>query len=378
MKILVVTNDFPPRVGGINYYVDQIMRRFPSGDVTILAPSWPGGEAFDSTYPHHVVRVTSRVMLPTPAVRRRLADLVQRERADVVLFGAAVPLARLGPPVQHATGVPFGMFTHGVEVAVTRVPVARRSFAQLARQALLVTAVSEWSREQLDKAWHPDAPIELLPSGIDDGAFHPGISDRGIRERHDLGERPVIACVSRLVPRKGIDQVVRAIPQLLPEFPDLACLVVGGGHDRWRLGLLARRHGVAEHVVFTGRVPYEDLPAHFRAGNVFAAPCRSRFFGLEAEALGAVYLQAAAVGRPAIAGRSGGTNDAVRHGETGLVVDGRDVAAVAGAILELLRDPGAAHRLGAAGAAWVHRDLTWSVIAERLRQLLEIRLAAAT
>jgi phosphatidylinositol alpha-1,6-mannosyltransferase len=135
---------------------------------------------------------------------------------------------------------------------------------------------------------------------------------------------------------------------------------------------------VTQYVVFAGEVPYADLPAYFRAGDVFAMPCRSRFGGLETEALGAVYLQASAVGRPCVGGRAGGAPEAVRHGKTGLVVDGTSVSEVAAAVRDLLRDRGRAQSMGAEGAAWVHRELTWDRLAARLHAMLADCVARPT
>lgn len=371
MKILVVTNDFPPRVGGINYYVDQIMRRFPAGEVTVFASAWPGAGAFDRTYPHKVVRWPARTMLPTPPVLRRVVDLVHAEVPDVVLFAAALPLGLIGPAITRRTGVPYASFTHGVEVAAARVPGGRAALARVGRKAVLLTAVSGWTRSIIRPVVGRRVPLELLPAGIDAEHFHPGVSDASVRERHGLDDRPVVCCVSRLVARKGQDQVIRAMPRIGREFPGARFLVVGKGPDGERLRSLAAETGVADRVIFTGEVPYEDLPAYFRAGDVFAMPCRSRFFGLEVEALGAVFYQASAVGRPSVGGNTGGVPDAVRSGETGILVNPARVDEIADAILALLRDPERAAKMGAAGAEWVHRELTWEAIAARLRGLLE-------
>jgi phosphatidylinositol alpha-1,6-mannosyltransferase len=370
MRILVVTNDFPPRVGGVNYYVDQILRRFPPGEVTVFASSWPGAAEFDAGYPHPVVRWPSRLMLSTPRVQDRVVELVRAERPDVVLFGASFPLALMGPKIERRTGVPFAGFTHGVEVGVARIPGGRRLLRAIGRNAALLTAVSGWSRDVLRPAFGPTARLELLLPGIDGKRFHPGVSDQPVRDRHGLDGYPVVCCVSRLVARKGQDQVIRALPRIARAVPEVRFLVVGSGPHEASLRRLVQRVGVTDRVVFTGQVAYEELPMHFRAGNVFAMPCRSRYGGLEVEALGVVFLQAAAVGRPSVAGDSGGAPEAVRGGETGLVMDGRNVDAVAEAIVSLLSDPERAEAMGAAGADWVHRELTWEAVVERLQKLL--------
>jgi phosphatidylinositol alpha-1,6-mannosyltransferase len=197
-----------------------------------------------------------------------------------------------------------------------------------------------------------------------------------MRSRYGLGQSPVVACVSRLVARKGQDQLIRAMPRIVDEVPEARLLLVGSGPYERRLRHTAARSPVADRIVFTGQVPYEELAAHFRAGDVFAMPCRDRWLGLEVEALGAVFLQASAVARPTVAGDTGGVRDAVIDGKTGLLVDGRSTGAVAETVLKVLLDPDWGARMGQAGAAWVHAELTWEAIAARLRALLSDALGA--
>jgi phosphatidylinositol alpha-1,6-mannosyltransferase len=371
MKTLVITNDFPPRVGGINYYVDQIVRRFPAGEVTVLAPAWPGSVAFDAEYPHEVVRWTSTRLLPTPPVRDRAIDLVRTEHPDVVLFGAALPFALIGPAIMRETGIPYASFTHGMEMGWGRVPGGKQLVGRVGRDAILLTTVSAWTRDILRDAVGPRPRIELLPPGVDTDLFHPEVSDAEVRERHGLWEDPVICCVSRLVARKGQDQLIEALPRIAAEVPNVRFLVVGSGPYEKKLWSLAKERGVEHRVVFAGEVPYRELPMYFRAGDVFAMPSRPRWFGLEVEALGAVYLQAYAVGRPCIIGESGGAPEAALDGDAGLVVDGTSAAEIGGAALGLLKDPERSAKMGSAGAEWVHRDLGWGTIARRLHALLE-------
>jgi phosphatidylinositol alpha-1,6-mannosyltransferase len=177
--------------------------------------------------------------------------------------------------------------------------------------------------------------------------------------------------VSRLVPRKGQDVLVRALPTIRRRVPDAALLLVGAGPHRRRLEQLARESGVDDHVVFTGAVPWSELPAHYAAGDVFAMPCRTRHGGLDVEGLGIVYLEAAATGLPVVAGRSGGAQETVRDGITGRVVDGWDVAAVAEAVVAPLADPELAAKMGAAGRGWVSQSWRWDDLAARLVAFLD-------
>jgi phosphatidylinositol alpha-1,6-mannosyltransferase len=201
---------------------------------------------------------------------------------------------------------------------------------------------------------------------VDVDTFRPDVDGSDVRARYGLADRPVIVCVSRLVPRKGQDTLIHALPMIRRQVPDASVLLVGGGPYRADLEALAAALGVADAVVCTGGVPHGELPAHYAAGDVFAMPCRTRRGGLDVEGLGIVYLEASATGLPVVVGDSGGAPDAVLDGRTGYVVDGRDVAAVADRLSGLLRD-----RLGGAGRAWVEQDWRWDVIAGRLRALLD-------
>jgi phosphatidyl-myo-inositol dimannoside synthase len=370
MKVLAITNDFPPKVGGINYYVAHLLSRFPRGEVTVFASDWPGALEHDSGFPHRVVRWASRSMYPTGGVLDAVLELIEEDRPDIVLFGAAVPLGMLGRAIEKRTGVPYAAFTHGVEVWAGQVPVTRGLLGRVGKHARLMTGPSRWTVDLLRTLVDAGPRIEVLPAGVDVENFHPEVSDATVRDRHGLDDEPVICCVSRLTLRKGQDQVIRAMPGILAEEPDAQFLVVGGGPDHERLQGLARRKRVEPRVTFAGEVSYRELPAYFRAGQVFAMPCRTRKLGLEVEALGAVFLQAAAVGRPSVAGDSGGAPEAVLDGETGLVVVGTDADAVGEAILRLLGDPEGAAKMGARGAEWVRRELTWDALSSRLRGLL--------
>ena len=367
MRVFVVTNDFPPRIGGINSYVDQLFRRFPAGDVTIFSSTYSGAAAFDAQYPQEVIRLPTAMMLPTPGVRRELHAQLRARRPDAVLFGALWPLGHMGPAILRKTGTPYGGFSHGLELTGALVPGL---LGHIGRDASLLTAVSNWARQKLEPAFGWRDRMRLLPSGIDTDTFHPGVDDALVRDRHALGSAPVICCVSRLVARKGQDMLIRALPRIVGEIPGVRLLIVGTGPYERALHALVRQQGVEGRVIFSGAVPYHELASYFRAGDVFAMPCRSRLGGLDIEALGAVFLQAAAVGRPVIVGASGGAPEALVHGTTGFVVSPDSPHAIASAIVPLLADPVRACSMGRAGAEWVHREWTWDTMTTRLRAML--------
>ncbi|MGH9387685.1 MAG: glycosyltransferase family 4 protein [Vicinamibacterales bacterium] len=371
LKLLVVTNDFPPRIGGIEQYVAELARHLsPDVSTTVITSNHLDAPPFDRSFPARVIRWAGYPLLPSPRLVEAVVEHVTCDQVDVLVFGATFPLALIAGAVGRRTAVPIVLFTHGVEPALTSLPGGSALLRQLARHATIMTVLSRWAEHRIRSAVGSIPRIELLPSGVDAHRFRPGVAGTAIRHRYGLGAGPVIVSVARLVPRKGHDRIIGALPGIAREFPAVRLLIVGTGPSRRRLERLTVRHGVASHVVFAGAVSDADLPACFAAGDVFAMPCRSRWAGLDAEGLGTVFLEAAAVGRPAVAGQSGGAPEAVLDGETGLVVDARASASVEAGVLHLLRSADEARAMGANGASRVHRELTWPVLARRLECLL--------
>lgn len=374
-RTLLVTNDFPPRPGGIQAYLHALATRMRTGDLVVYAPAWERGavphSSFDADQPFEVVRHSTSLMLPTPDVRRRAAELMRSHSLEAVWFGAAAPLALLGASLRDAGAERIVACTHGHEVGWSMLPGSRQALRRIGSTVDVVTYVSQYTRRRFASAFGPLAGLEHLPSGVDPAIFRPDEGARAeIRARYRLGDRPVVVCVSRLVPRKGQDMLVRALPELRRRLPGTALLLVGGGPYRERLTQLAQQHGVAEHVVLTGSVPWPELPAHYAAGDVFAMPARTRGKGLDVEGLGIVYLEASATGLPVVAGRSGGAPETVLDEVTGHVVDGRDLIQLVDTIAALLADPTRARSMGAAGRSWVSRYWRWDQLANRLAGLL--------
>ena len=370
MTLLLITNDFPPRAGGIQQYCYHLVARMDPGEVVVYAPAWPGAAEFDAAQRFRVVRHPRRRMLPGRDLLRRAVALAREVRPDVIGFGAAFPLGLLAGRLTRATGVPCVGFSHGVEVAVGRVPLVRRLLARVAGELRLLTAVSHWSAARVARGVRGRCPVELLPSGVAVDSYSPAADGGPVRRRHGLGADPVCVCVSRLVPRKGQDRLIQGWPAVVARVPAARLLLVGGGPYGRRLRRLAAASPAAGRIHFAGEVAWAELPAHFAAGDVFAMPCRTRWLGLDLEALGAVFLEAAASGLPVVAGRSGGAPETVVEGETGLVVDGRRPGPVAAAVAGLLADPARARAMGAAGRRRMEAEFSWDAVVARFRKLL--------
>jgi phosphatidylinositol alpha-1,6-mannosyltransferase len=376
-RILLVTNDFPPRSGGIQSYLENLVGELVktgTHTLTVYAPKWKGCEAFDAmaaTDGYDLVRHPTTLMVPEPSVAVRMRRLIADRDVDTVWFGAAAPLALLAPLARDAGASRVIASTHGHEVGWSMLPLARTALRRIGNGTDVVTFISHYTRDRFASAFGPRAALEHLAPGVDTDRFEPNSVARAeLRARYQLGDRPVVLCLSRLVPRKGQDMLIRALPAIRQRIDGAALVIVGGGPYRNTLHQLAHQFGVAEHVVFTDGVPGDELPAHHAMADVFAMPCRTRGAGLDVEGLGIVYLEASATGVPVVAGRSGGAPESVIDGETGLVVDGWDVGAIAAAVGDLLADPNRAARMGAAGRRWVVDNWQWRTKAQRLGELL--------
>jgi len=370
-RTLVVTNDFPPRQGGIQTFVAALLARRPPDSVVVLASDSPGSAQHDAALPYPVVRRPTGMLLPTRGTARAAADLARRHGCDSAFFGAAAPLGLIAPALREAGVGHLVGATHGHETGWVALPGSRQLMQRIAGHLDVLTYISDYTRARLAPALATRTRLEQLSPGVDVERFTPGADGAAVRERYGLGDAPVIACVSRLVARKGQDVLVAGWRHVLDRHPTARLLLVGGGPLEASLRRSAARHGLGDSVVLTGPVAGEHLPAYYAAGDVFAMPCRTRRAGLDVEGLGMVFLEAAACGRPVVAGTSGGAPEAVREGVTGHVVDPRSPAAVAATIADLLDDPDRARAMGAAGRAWVEERWSWTTIAATFADLLE-------
>ncbi|MGW7499020.1 glycosyltransferase family 4 protein [Streptomyces luteogriseus] len=378
-KTLIVTNDFPPRPGGIQAFLHNMALRLDPQQLVVYASTWKrtregveATRAFDAEQPFTVVRDRTTMLLPTPGATRRAVGLLREHGCTSVWFGAAAPLGLMAPALRGAGAERLVATTHGHEAGWAQLPAARQLLRRIGDATDTITYLGEYTRSRVAPALTPEAGARMaqLPPGVDEKTFHPGSGGDEVRARLGLTDRPVVVCVSRLVRRKGQDTLIRALPRILAAEPDTVLLIVGGGPYEKDLRRLAHETGVASSVRFTGAVPWSELPAHYGAGDVFAMPCRTRRGGLDVEGLGIVYLEASATGLPVVAGDSGGAPDAVLDGETGWVVKGGSPEEAADRITVLLGDAELRRRMGERGREWVEEKWRWDLLAERLKALL--------
>jgi len=365
---LLVTNDFPPKHGGIQSYLYELWRRLPAGETTVLTRSFEGAAEWDAAQGFRVVRTEERVLWPKASLARRVDDLAGQVGADAMFVDPMLPLGLLGRRLRSA---PHLVVVHGAEVTLPgRLPVSNLAARRVLRGAAGIVAAGRYPAREANRAAGRVLQGVVIPPGVDVARFAPpaGPGERAeARSRFGFdASRPLVLGLSRLVPRKGFDVLIESVAGL----DDSVVLAIGGaGRDRARLERIANRHGVAGRVRFLGRVADADLPALYGCADVCAMLCRERWGGLEAEGFGIVFVEAAACGVPQVAGRSGGSHEAVVDGETGFVVPPRDVGAVRGALDRLLSDDALRHRLGDASRRRAVADLSYAALVERLRPL---------
>lgn len=372
-RTLVVTNDFPPRRGGIESFVFALADRLALDHVVVYTAGMPGAAELDAGLPYQVVRDPATTLLPTPAVGRRVTRLFREAECDSVLFGAAAPLGLLSSRLHDAGASRIVGLTHGHETMWAKLPGSRQMLHRIGEGCDVLTYVSEFCRRRIMPALSAQARSRMvrLAPGVDTAVFRPGRGGDAVRARVGVGpDEPVLLSVSRFIARKGQDELIKAMPYVVRDVPAAKLLLVGDGPYRRRLERLVRDRQVQDSVIFAGAVPWAEAPAWFDAGDVFAMPCRTRAGGLEPEALGIVFLEAQAAGSPVLVGDSGGAPETVLHGETGYVVDPTDHRAIAARASELLGDPGLVRVLGDKGRAWVQQEWSWDHSVATLQGLL--------
>ncbi len=375
---LFVTNDFGPRAGGIETFIIGLIERLPKGSVVVYTSAQDGAHGYDeqwlSQFGVRVVRDPGKILLPSPLVARRVGKLARELGATTACFGAAAPLGLLAPTLRRAGVVKIVALTHGHEVWWSKVFPFNVAMRRIGKSVDVITYLGEFTRNAISRALpraSQRAMVKIAP-GIDVEHFSPDIDATLLRNSLGLADKAVIVSVGRLVHRKGQDRLIEALPIILSEIPNAHLLIVGQGPYLETLETLAKTKGVSEHVSFIGRIQYSELPKYFRVGDLFAMPSRSRFFGLEVEGLGIVYLEASACGIPVIAGDSGGAPDAVLENVTGLVVDGTNIESIANAAISILSNPVMAKAMGHAGREWIVDSWSWQLWAKKFESVLGI------
>ena len=373
-KILLVTNDLGPHTGGIESFILGLLGEMNGNEIVIYTSSQKGDRDFDQAlakkYGVLVVRDPAKVLLPTPRVNRSVATVMKKYQCEFVWFGAAAPVGWMSGHLRRQGARRIVALTHGHEVWWSKVWPFSWIMKTMAKQMDEIAYLGEFTKAAIRTTVGDSVKMRRIAPGISIEHFVPGGKDAGLMSRFNLHNKLIIVCVGRLVHRKGQDRLIQAMPEIIRTVPNAHLLVVGKGPRKTYLEKLITRKNLEDVVTMVGSISYEELPLYLQLGDVFAMPSRSRFFGLEVEGLGIVYLEASSSGIPVVAGASGGAPDAVLEGETGLVVDGTDPSAIAAAISSLLLDPERRAAMSARGREWAQSEWSWKIWGERFNRLL--------
>ncbi|WP_230208363.1 glycosyltransferase family 4 protein [Microlunatus sp. Gsoil 973] len=360
---MIITNDFPPTVGGIEGFVSDVCELLDD-DVIVMTRQTPGWPDHDRQLSYPVVR-QGRLLLPTPAVLRTATKLITEHRITRVIFGAMAPLALLAPGLRASGARQLLAISHGHEIWWATLPGSSTLLRRMGDAVDHVSTISDYAATRIAPALSPrvrERMIRIAPP-IDTERFR-------LPDDHPIASPPTVIAVGRMVHQKGFDTLLRA--WAIREIDHARLVLVGDGPRAASLRRLARRLDLRESVSFTGRVPRDRIPELLHRADVFALPVRSRLAGLNPEGLGLGFLEAAASGLPVIAGRSGGAPEAVIDGVTGYVVDPDDPAALASRLDTLLGDPDGAAAMGRAGRGFVADRYGSDVVRAALRKALEL------
>jgi phosphatidylinositol alpha-1,6-mannosyltransferase len=375
-KILLVTNDFGPRAGGIETFVIGLLERIKGHEVTVFTSQQGDTSVYDQQWIDkfgvRVIRDQSKILLPSWRVTRVAKKIVAAKNIDVVVFGAAAPLALMSPSLRKSGVKKIIALTHGHEVWWAKIFPFRLAIKRIGKNVDHLTYLGEFTRQAISKPLTRKSATEMvkIAPGIDTAHFIPQPDAMQKRKELGLQDKKIIISVGRLVHRKGQDNLIQAMPAVLKKIPNAHLLLVGEGPYRKHLEKLVMKSSLEQNVTFAGRIMYDRLPSYLSAADLFAMPSRSRFFGLEVEGLGIVYLEASACGIPVVAGNSGGAPDAVLEGVTGLCVDGTSIEQITAAIVEICSDAERASHMGAAGRNWIVNQWRWDIWSKEFNALL--------
>ncbi len=371
VKHLLVTNDFPPKIGGIQNLLYEWWRRLPSESFAVLTSPFSGSKQFDAAQSFEIRRTREPVLLPHPLMVRKINKMAKQIGAELVVLDPALPLGLIGPNLN----LPYAVVLHGAEITVPgRLPVVSRLLSRVLNNAELVIASGSYPAAEASRICRSSKRIEVITPGVDIQRFKVLSSGQRSEARRQFGiadDAELIVGISRLVPRKGFDVLIRAVARLAIEFPKLRLIIGGDGRDRARLERIARE--MMSPATFLGRVSDDDLPKLYGCADINAMLCRSRWRGLEQEGFGIVFAEAAACGVPQIAGRSGGASDAVDHDITGLIVeDPTRVDDVVSSLRRLLVDRSQLLKMGQASRLRAENLFDYDKLALKLGRVLSV------
>jgi phosphatidylinositol alpha-1,6-mannosyltransferase len=373
-KLLVITNDFPPRTGGIQNFLHGLLKGIDPAEVVVLCSNYKRSREFDAAQSYPVIRIKSKVLLPTKKRTAQAVELVKEHECDRVLFGASAPLGLMSPALRAAGVKKIIALTHGHEAGWSGIFFLRPLLKKIFKDIDVVTYLGEYTRKRLQPLIGKTSEFVRLTPGVDTNLFHPRVQSEKdeMLKKYGLMGKQVIFCVSRLMPRKGQDHLIEIWPKLLQRNPNAHLVISGGGPYKRKLLRKIKNRNLQKYVTFLGRLDQTDLAKHYGMSAIFAMPNRTRLLGLDVEGLGMVYLEAAACGIPTLGGLAGGVPDALVDQTTGFLINPNKKSELISRLDFLLQNPQVARQMGEAGRDWVVLNWQWAARVATLKQLIEL------
>jgi phosphatidyl-myo-inositol dimannoside synthase len=373
-KLLVITNDFPPRTGGIQNFLHNLLAGFDPNEVIVLCSNWSRSREFDLLQNYKVIRINSKILLPTKKRTRQAIDIANEFGCDRVLFGASAPLGMMAFELKKAGIKKVAALTHGHEAGWAGIPVLRQLLKKSLKDLDVITYLGDYTKKRLQPFISENVKFFRLTPGVDINLFHPRAqkNKEELLNKYGLQDKQVVFCVSRLMPRKGQDHLIEIWPKLLQRNPRAHLVLSGGGPYKHKLLKKIKNRNLQDSVTFLGRMNQSELANHYGMSAVFAMPNRTRLFGLDVEGLGMVYLEAAACGLPTIGGLAGGVPDAMVDQSTGFLVNPKKKVELISRLDFLLQNPQVARQMGEAGREWVVLNWQWASRQATLKQSLDL------
>lgn len=373
-KLLVITNDFPPRTGGIQNFLHNLLAGFDPNQVVVFCSNYQRSKEFDLEQNYKVIRINSKILLPTKKRTKQAIKIAKEFGCDRVLFGASAPLGLMTAALKRAGIKKVVALTHGHEAGWAGVPILNQLLRKSLKDLDVVTYLGDYTKNKIAPFISPTTKFIRLTPGVDTNVFHPRTQDKKneLLARYQLSGKQVVFCVSRLMPRKGQDHLIEIWPKLLQRNPNAHLVLSGGGSYKRKLIKKIKNRNLQNNVTFLGRMKQAELADHYGMSSIFAMPSRMRFFGLDVEGLGMVYLEAAACAIVTIGGGAGGVPDALLDETTGFLIRPNDKRQLTNRLDFLLQNPQVARQMGEAGRDWVVLNWQWATRQAVLRESLEL------
>lgn len=373
-KLLVITNDFPPRIGGIQNFLYELLKGFDPQQVVVFCSSWRKSREFDLAQNYKIIRIRSSILLPTKKHTKQAVKIAQTYQCDRVLFGASAPLGLMALELKKAGVKKTVSLTHGHEAGWSEIIFLRQILKRIFKHLDVITYLGDYSKKHLASLIPPTAKFVKLTPGVDTNVFHPRVKSgkEELLAKYGLSGKQVIFCVSRLMPRKGQDQLIEVLPKLLQRNPRAHLVFSGGGRYGRTLRKKVKNKNLQNNVTFLNTLSQVQLAGHYGMSEIFAMPNRTRNLGLDVEGLGMVYLEAAACGLVTVGGGAGGVPGALLDQTTGFLIKPRSKKELISRLDFLLQNPQVALSMGEAGRDWIVLNWQWSLRREQLKQMLEV------